>query len=212
MSILTLDYRTRRAFEKDKLWSAREFFEKPGVIKASQHVFRTGSKDDYYFDFDYFISEPDKSAMVLDIFANLVDEIKQEATIDILAFIEKSSGGTVGAIRLSVALSIRTNLPHVIVRPAKGIIWERVKGLTANNRDKNFRTIIVSDHCTSGNEVMEAASELRANGFIVNDAVVYTIRPDKIEAQKLKDDNIDLRYAFALPAKFTGVDSIAINY
>lgn len=90
MSKRFLNPKTQRAFEREKLWIAREFFLNPGVIKASSHGLRSGSTDDYYFDLDYVLNEPYQAEMVLDIYASMINAIKQESPIDFLAFIEKA--------------------------------------------------------------------------------------------------------------------------
>ena len=221
MSKRFLNPKTQRAFEREKLWIAREFFLNPGVIKASSHGLRSGSTDDYYFDLDYVLNEPYQAEMVLDIYASMINAIKQESPIDFLAFIEKASGGTIGALRLSVALSIKTRLPNLSVRLGKEISFEKIKARFSNEGLKGLRAIIVSDHCTSGNEVLLAAQALRKQHVLVEDAVVYTIRPDKIHWENFREYNINLRCAFKLPptyemipkeSKELGNISVAVNF
>ncbi len=221
MSKRSLNPKTQGAFEREKLWIAREFFLNPGVIKASSHGLRSGSKDDYYFDLDYLLNEPYQAEMVLDIYTSMINAIKQESSIDFLAFIEKASGGTMGAIRLSVALSIKTRLPNLSVRLRKEIRSEKIKARFSNEGLKGLRAIIVSDHCTSGSEVLLTAKALRKQHVLVEDAVVYTIRPDKIDWENFKEDNINLRCAFKLPPSFKmisqeskdlGAIAVAINF
>jgi orotate phosphoribosyltransferase len=202
MSKRSLNPKTQRAIDREKLWIAREFFLKPGVIKASSHGLRSGSTDDYYFDLDYVLNEPYQAEMVLDIYASMTNAIKQESSIDFLAFIEKASGGTIGALRLSVALSIKTRLPNLSVRLRKEISFEKIKARPSNEGLEGLRAVIVSDHCTSGNEVLLAAQALRKQGVLVEDAVVYTIRPDKIRWDNLRESNINLRCAFKLPLSY----------
>ncbi len=221
MSKRSLNPKTQKALEREKLWIAREFFRKPGVLKASNHGLRSGSKDDYYFDLDYMLNEPYQAEIVLDIYASIINGIKQEAPIDFLAFIEKASGGTVGAIRLSVALSIKTRLPNFSVRLRKEISFEKIKARLSSEGLKRYKGIIVSDHCTTGNEVLLAAKALRENNASVEHAIAYTIRPDKFKWDKFRDEKINLRYAFELPASYRQLPpeaddveaiSVAINF
>jgi len=221
MSKRSLNPKTQRAFDREKLWVAREVFLKPGVIKASSHGLRSGSKDDYYFDLDYLLNEPYQAEMVLDIYASMVNAIKQEVPIDFLAFIEKASGGTIGALRLSVALSVKARLPNLSVRLRKEIFFEKLKTRFSEKGLKGLRAVIVSDHCTSGNEVLLAAQALRKNEVLVEDAVVYTVRPDKLHWDKFREFKINLRHAFELPisyemvpkeAKQLGAIAVAVNF
>lgn len=221
MSKRSLNPKIQKAIDREKLWIAREFFLKPGVIKASSHGLRSGKKDDYYFDLDYLLNEPYQAEMVLDIYASMINAIKEENPIDFLAFIEKASGGTVGAIRLAVALSIKTRLPNLSVRPRKEISFEKIKARFPDAGLKGLRAIIVSDHCTTGNEVLLAAKALEENGALVDHAVAYTIRTDELERGKFPDSKISLSYAFKLPpsykmisqeSKDLGAIAVAINF
>ena len=75
-----------------------------------------------------------------------------------------------GAIRLSVALSIKTRLPNLSVRLRKEIRSEKIKARFSNEGLKGLRAIIVSDHCTSGSEVLLTAKALRKQHVLVEDA------------------------------------------
>ncbi len=205
MSKRSLNPKAQRAIDREKLWIAREFFLTPGVIKASSHSLRRGKKDDYYFDLDYLLNEPYQAEMVLDIYGSMINAIKEENPVDFLAFIEKASGGTVGAIRLAVALSIKTRLPNLSVRLRKEISFEKIKARFPDEGLKGLkglRAIIVSDHCTTGNEVLPAAKALKDHGAVVDHAVAYTIRPDELERGKFPDSKINLSYAFKLPPSY----------
>ncbi|AEB08762.1 hypothetical protein [Desulfobacca acetoxidans] len=221
MSKRSINPKTQRAIEREKLWIAREFFLKPGVIKSSSHGLRSGKKDDYYFDLDYLLNEPYQAEMLLDIYAGMINVIKEENSIDFLAFIEKASGGTVGAIRLSVALSIKTRLPNLSVRLRKEIAFEKIKARFPEKGLRGLRAIIVSDHCTTGNEVLLAANALKQNGASVNHAVAYTIRSDELAKDKFLNSKISLSYAFELPpsyemipkeSKNLGIIAMAVNF
>jgi len=218
MSLLVLSPQTKKSLEREKLWKAREFFSKPGVLKRSLHGLRYGDEADYYFDIDYLLNDPDQCQTVLGIYFDMINDLRQRVSINFLAFIEKASGGTVGSVRLSAALSIKTSLPNIIVRLGKGIIFERVKAHHDQYNLKGFRAVIIADHCTSGREVILAAQALRKVNAVVENAIVYTIRKDKIEEDKLQAEGINLQYAFELPTydRFeknpSDMEAILINY
>lgn len=218
MNLLAFSPEIQRSVEMEKLWAARMFFLKPGVLKASDHGLRSGLKSDYFFDLDYLLNDPHQGGIILDIYSQLIEDIKKENSIDFLAFLEKASGGPVGAIRLSVGLSIRTNLPNLTVRLGKGIFFERIKSHYFESGLQGLRAIIVSDHCTTGREVIVAANIMRDNKIMVNHAVVYTIRPDEIEKDNLIENKIDLRYRYGLPKlkelplRIEELETIAVNY
>lgn len=213
-----LNYRTIRSLESDKFWIAREFFLEPEVFKASSHTFRLGAKDDYYFDLDYILNDPYQCEVVLSIYAQLIDDIKKDTSIDFLAFLEKASGGTVGAIRLAGALSIRTRIPNFTVRMGKAITFEKVKVRSSYKGLKDNKVIVVSGHCTTGSEVLLAANSLRENGANVNHIVAYTIRPDQLQLYRFSEANIDLSYAYELPTydrlpnTIDELNAIAVNF
>lgn len=198
MTVLSL--KTKRSLELEKLWIAREFFLRPGVFQASSHALRLGSKADYYFDIDYLLNDPYQCEIILGIYSQLITQINQNESVDFLAFLEKSSGGTVGAIRLASAISIKTNIPNIVVRPGKEIAFDKVKVPFAESGLGERRAVIVSDHCTSGREVLITAEILRKNKAIVQDAVIYTIRPDRFERDRYREALVNLHYAFELPS------------
>ena len=63
---------------------------------------------------DYLLNDPEKCKLILDVYSNGIRALQREKRIDVLAFIEKASGGTVGLLRLAGALSIETQITNII--------------------------------------------------------------------------------------------------
>lgn len=222
-----LNFKVQRPLDREKFWIARRFFLEPGILKESDHGLRAGGKAGYYFDIDYILNDPAKCELILGIYTDLITKIRSLEQINLLAFIEKASGGTVGALRLSAALSIKTNLPNLTVRPGKAIEFEKVKIPFVERKMpgiqgglQGHRAIVVTDHCTSGKEALIAVKILRKHHAIVQNVVSYTLRKDRFEKyeHEYKNAEVDLIYAYGLPSKeqlpqnHSQLDAIAVNF
>ncbi len=218
------NYISRRSQKNEKYWIAREFFLKPGVLKASDHGFRSGDKDDYYSDMDILLNDANQCRVIIDIYTDLISKCTEEYQIDFLSFLEKASGGTVGALRLAAALSIETGYQNIIVRPGKTITFEQVKIPRREHSKKEVDeglerrcTVLITDHCTHGTEVRTAAEILRQNNAVISDIITYTVRFDKFEKEDFEKDKLKLHYAYAMPPfpncprTYTELDNIEIN-
>jgi orotate phosphoribosyltransferase len=162
----------------------RVFFKLEGVFNRSVHWWRRGRKEAFYFDFDSIVYEPAKCADVVALLLSYIREFQgsaiDEPPVSYLAFIEKRDGGTIGALSLAAALSLESGIPFCVVRPGKFVVSERVKtpfirGVAPNHRLNDERCLIITDHCTTGGEVIEAAKCLRAVGAAVAGALAYTV-------------------------------------
>lgn len=208
MGIIKLNFQKKQVSEK--FITARKFFLEPGVLKASSHGFRKGSRDDYYFDIDYLLNDPIKCSIILSIYLRKIDCVIKKNRVDLIAFIDKASGGSVGAIRLASSISINTGIPNIIIRPGKEINFERVKVPFSKNKNaingvemglQNKRVLVVTDHCTSGEEVLNVADVISENNGKVTYSIAYTLRQDKFHFAKFQERGIGIDVAYVLGAK-----------
>lgn len=225
-----LNRRSHRSAERQKFWRAREYFLAKGALKRSRHGLRVGDRSGYYFDIDIILNDPSMCQTIADIYMYWIDKVLEKHRVDVLAFIEKGSGGTVGAIRLAGILSVATKIPNIVVRPKKNIRFEKAKipfygqsGERLNQGLDGINAVVVTDHCTTGREVLIAKNILEDMGARVNSAVAYTVRNDKFAKDDFTNEGIDLHAAFSLPpAKdmphdldeftFDEIEKIAVNY
>lgn len=175
--------------ENRDLWLATlDHFRTPGAFRRSRHASRMGLKREYYVDFDHLVHDPVQCEEIVRLIAEKIDEIMSSRPVHAIAFIEKADGGTTGALTLAAALSIFTRLPNVVVRLWKDIASERMKlepvpGQSAAERLADVSLVIVTDHSTSGDELLRAMKATEYFGAKVDDVIIYT----SIERQFNKD-------------------------
>ncbi len=173
------------------LQRARAYFGLPGVIKKSKHTYKSGGEGPFYFDFDYIINEPSRCEEIAAIFASKIQsDILSKKQVDFLGFIEKyDNQGTTGAIRLSGLISSYTRIPNVVLSLSKEISTERVKvprekGVPSNQRLTGSLCTIVTDHATTGLELLDAIDAVEGSGARVTDLIAYSIFSKQFEPQR----------------------------
>lgn len=182
----------------------RESFKVQGVIKKSIRLFRMGLSEPYYVDFDVLINDPYTCEQIVRLYATKIMEITRERSIDLLGFIEKYSGGTIGAIRIAGAISIYTRIPNVPIRLTKEIRFERVKippiiGKPRKGRLSGTKVVIITDHSTTGGEVLNAIDAIEYNGGNVTDVIAFSVRTDAIKLKDFDDKGVAFHSLYNLP-------------
>jgi len=157
---------------KNKL---REEFQKPGIG----------------YDFDQITYSPQKCEWVVGLFTEKVrDIVAQGEEVDFLAFIQKDTGETTGAIKLEGAISIETGIPSTTIRLGREGKANRIKFPWGEGENKkgiipNANAILITDHCSSGKEILRAIKTLEYYGAKVKDVITFTTNTEKIK------ENID---------------------
>ena len=182
-------------------WKQLEaFFKEDWVIKQSTHLYRKGLKEKFYFDFDNLTTDSINCRKITELYCKKIEKIKKSKDVDYLAFIEKASGGTVGAIRFAAAISIFTELPNITIRLAKEISYERVK-FNPPEKLKGLIGLIITDHITTGTEVLLAVDAIEENEGKISDIVTYALRVDKVNRNEFEKRNINLHFIYELKEK-----------
>lgn len=183
----------------------RRYFELPGVIERSVHFLRSGKEAQYYANFDVIVNYPDRASNIIEFFANILSEINLERRVDFLAFIEKQPGGTVGAIRLGAALSIRLGIPNIVIRQSIEVVPEQVKlervpDIPAMEKLAGANLVLVTDHITGGGEIIRAIGTIEQLGGRVTDVITYTIKIAEFKGSlsELTERNVNLHALFDL--------------
>jgi orotate phosphoribosyltransferase len=191
---------------------ARNYFRLEGVVKMSTHLYRSGLGAPWYVDFDNIANDPVRCREATLLYAHTIEEIMRLRNVDFLGFIDKSEGGTVGTIRLAGAISILTDIPSVAIRPGKDISHERLKiplqkGRIGENRACQATCIILTDHCTTGSEVIESIRAAESNGVKVTDIIAYT-RSSEFDSQEFTQKGIEFHWFYETPRdlKKVGID------
>lgn len=166
--------------ETRDLWLATlDHFRTPGAFRTSTHAYRMGLKGKFYMDFDHIVHDPIQCEEIVRLFAEKVEEIQAAHAVEAVGFLEKADGGTTGALTIAGAVSIFTRLPNLVVRLWKGIPSERIKlppvpGQSASKRLADMSVVLITDHSTSGEELVRAVEAVAHFGARVEDVIIYT--------------------------------------
>jgi orotate phosphoribosyltransferase len=165
-----------------------DHFRTPGAFRTSRHASRMGLKRPFYMDFDHLVHDPVQCEEIVRLIAERIQEIHSSHPVHAVGFIEKAEGGTTGALTIAGAVSIFTRLPNLVVRLWKDIPSERIKlppvrGQRSSERLAGMNVVVVTDHSTTGDEVLRAARAVEYFGAKVEDVIIYT----SIESERKKD-------------------------
>lgn len=199
-----------------KAWEAYtralSYFKVPGVIKSSFHTYKRGAQSEYFSDFDSVVTDPLRASDIVLLYCDVIEEIMRRKRVDGLVFIEKAGekddvagGGTVGAIQLATDISRRVLLPYISVRSYKSLVADRIKLTTSAGRTRatelaEAKLVMLTDHCTSGTEALEAADIVEAHGGHVTDLVVYTLWSEAFRWNEFRRRNIEVHSLVELPS------------
>jgi orotate phosphoribosyltransferase len=179
------------------------FLETPSVFKTSIRFYKGGRRDHYYIDFDLIINDPYKCEEIAKAFSARILAISKSRSIDLMGFIEKNNGGTFGAVRLA-GLIYLTNVPNVLIRLTRELEYEKVKlplveGKTLRERLSGMNIAIITDHISTGRELLSAIDAVEFNGGKVTDVIAYTMRTDVVDTEKFTKRGIVLHSLLSLP-------------
>jgi len=153
---------------KNKL---RENFQKPGIG----------------YDFDQITYSPEKCEWMVGLFSEKVrDIIAYGKEIDFLAFIQRDAGKITGAIKIEGAISMETGIPSTTIRLDRESKANRIKFPWGENENKkgmipDSKAILITDHCSTGKEILKAIKTLEYYGAKVEDVITFTMDTEKIK-------------------------------
>jgi orotate phosphoribosyltransferase len=147
------------------------YLKECGAIQFGRFVLTSGAVSDYYIDIKKASSNPK-------ILKKLAEAMAEYAGgYDFIAGME------LGAVPLSVALSLETGIPYVIIRKEKR---EHGTGKQIEGGEvKGKRVLVIEDVTTSGKSVVKSIQILRENKAIVDEVVVVVDRETGAE-EKLR--------------------------
>lgn len=126
-------------------------------------VLRSGQSATEYFDKFQLMTDPQLLGEIADRLVDLVP-----AGTEILAGLE------LGGVPLAAAMALRTGLPAVYVRKQRKTYG--TCRITEGTDVAGRRALIVEDVATTGGQMLLSAAELRAEGAVINDALVVIDR------------------------------------
>lgn len=132
------------------------------AIQFGHFILTSGEKSNYYID----IKKASTNPRILKKIAEAIAESAEGYNI--------IAGMELGAVPLTVALSLETKIPYVIIRKEKK---EHGTGKQIEGGDvKEKKVLIVEDVTTSGGSVIKSVNILRQNKAIVNEVIVVVDR------------------------------------
>lgn len=151
---------------------------------TGEFLLRSGQISQEYFDKYQFESNP----KLLEAIATGLAELLPDG-FDLLAGLE------VGGIPIATALSLKTGKPVVFVR--KKAKEHGTRKLAEGELVKGKKVVVIEDVITSGGQVIISATDLRAEGAIIEHALCV-INRESGGADALKKHDIELKSLFTM--------------
>ncbi|XP_031635910.1 uridine 5'-monophosphate synthase [Contarinia nasturtii] len=136
------------------------------AIKFGNFQTKSGLQTPIYFDLRVIIAHPD----VMDLLANLLLNFVEEQQVEY----EHICGVPYTALPIATLLSSKQQKPMLIRR--KEAKSYGTKKLIEGKFGAGDSCLIIEDIITSGSSILETVSDLRAEGIVVNDAIVVIDR------------------------------------
>ncbi|UCG36706.1 MAG: orotate phosphoribosyltransferase [Candidatus Bathyarchaeota archaeon] len=176
---------------------------KIGALKFGTFKLTSGKISPYYIDLRIIPSFPDAFHKICSLYAELIrDGVRVEN-------FQRIAGIPTAGLPFASVVAYNLNKPFVYTRPTqrKHGRERRVEGLLVSGDV----VLPLDDLITSGKSLVKAISAIRAEGGIVNDAVVL-INREEGGKEKLAKENVDLHYVLnASEAANTLYDAGAIS-
>jgi orotate phosphoribosyltransferase len=158
---------------------------KIGALKFGTFKLTSGKISPYYIDLRIIPSFPDAFHNICSLYAEL---IRDGVRVDNF---QRIAGIPTAGLPFASVVAYNLNKPFVYTRPTqrKHGRERRVEGLLVSGDV----VLPLDDLITSGKSLVKAISAIRAEGGIVNDAVVL-INREEGGKEKLAKENVDLHY------------------
>lgn len=147
------------------------------VFKTGDFVLSSGKKSNYYIDMKKAITEPN----ILKTIAELIDQAIINEKID------KVAGPALGAVPIATALSLKSEIPLLMIRKEKK--GYGTSKLIEGELNEGDNVVVVEDVTTTGGSLLKAIKAIQENGGIVKKAFVVVDREEGA-ISSLKDEGI----------------------
>lgn len=158
---------------------------KIGALKFGTFKLASGKISPYYIDLRIVPSFPDAFRKILDLYTSLIDMTVGAENFDRIA------GVPTAGMAFASVIAYNFKKPFLYTRPKIKTHGRerRVEGVLMPGN----RVLIVDDLITTGKSLLQAITAIRAEGGVVNDAVVLVNREEGGK-QKLTNRNVTLHY------------------
>jgi len=158
---------------------------KIGALKFGVFKLTSGRTSPYYIDLRIVPSFPDAFQRVCDVYVNLIKKELGKEGFDRIA------GIPTAGIPFASLIAYQLGKPFLYIRQHVRLHGRerRIEGIIM----PGDRVLLVDDLITTGRSLIKAAKAIRAEGGIVNHALVLLTREEGGK-QRLVEDNISLHY------------------
>jgi orotate phosphoribosyltransferase len=172
------------SLEKEKAELCR-VLNKIGALKFGTFKLTSGKTSPYYIDLRIVPSFPDAFQRVCDVYVKLIEkELGREG-------FDRIAGIPIAGIPFASLTAYQLGKPFLYIRKQAKLHGRerRIEGILM----PGDRVLLVDDLITTGRSLSKAAKAIRAEGGIVNHALVLLDREEG-GRKKLAEDNIKLHY------------------
>ncbi|MDR2966716.1 MAG: orotate phosphoribosyltransferase [Methanobacteriaceae archaeon] len=149
------------------------------VFKRGKFILSSGKESDYYIDMKKAITDVE----ILKTIAKLIfEKIKDES-------IDKVAGPALGAVPIATAISLKADIPLLMIRKEKKDYG--TSKLIEGQLNRGDNVILVEDVTTTGNSLLKAIEAIEKNGGIVKRAFVVVDREEGA-IDNFKEKNLKL--------------------
>lgn len=121
-------------------------------LTCSSHSLTSGGRRRYFIDLQRVLCDLKKADLIVSKLVEYVSDLKKELRIDRLAFIDISAQGPSGLVPCQVAVSLKTGIPPVTIRPEKRLFASQVVGDLA----PGDHVLFLCDVLTTGHSLASA--------------------------------------------------------
>ncbi|AEG18590.1 orotate phosphoribosyltransferase [Methanobacterium paludis] len=156
-----------------------ELLKENEVIKFGKFTLSSGKKSDYYVDMKRAVTDPKILSKVAEIISERIDKTGTD----------KIAGPALGAIPIVTAISLKSEIPMLMIRKAKK--GYGTSKLIEGDLETEDVVVVVEDVTTTGNSLINAIKAVSENGGLVKRAFVVVDRSEGA-LENLKRNGIDL--------------------
>jgi len=136
------------------------------VFKKGNFTLSSGKQSNYYIDMKKAITNPN----ILSTISTFIDDKINGESID------KVAGPALGAIPIATAVSLKSNIPLLMIRKEKK--GYGTSKLIEGELNVNDSVIVVEDVTTTGNSLLKAINAIKENGGNIKKAFVVVDRQE----------------------------------
>ena len=136
------------------------------VIKFGNFTLSSGKKSSYYVDMKRAVTDPKILSKVAEMISEKLDKEKTD----------KIAGPALGAIPIVTAVSLKSEIPMLMIRKAKK--GYGTSKLIEGDLEEGDSVVVVEDVTTTGNSLINAIKAVSENGGVVKKAFVVVDRAE----------------------------------